>query len=286
MTTEEKFNAAVNVVKNLPRNGVYQPSSEILLKFYSYYKQATEGPCTIPKPAFWEVIKKAKWHAWSRLGDMDRLEAMDLYVEELKKIVETMAYTENVATFLGSLDSFYESVPVEDLEMIVGPVLDNIYQQADSPMRSKTRAEKTALCKDEEKSQSQSEEVEIEEEFLNKKELISTIDPEKRPSKSSINAELTEKQSLETTHDYALANGKINNDGDPTEAMKKKSKNCVNKNTRLNTTRQSNSDMINDVATVMDSIESDLDQLMIRISSMEHPDLLTTRIARMHYNYM
>lgn len=67
-------------------SGAYQPSHEIMLRFYSYYKQAIEGPCQQSKPAFWEVIKKAKWDAWTRLGNMSRTEAMNNYVEELKKV--------------------------------------------------------------------------------------------------------------------------------------------------------------------------------------------------------
>lgn len=50
------------------------------------------------------------------------------------QIVETMSYTDNVATFLGSLDSFYESVPTEDLELLVGPVLERIRSQPGSPL--------------------------------------------------------------------------------------------------------------------------------------------------------
>ncbi|XP_066593510.1 acyl-CoA-binding domain-containing protein 5-B isoform X2 [Prorops nasuta] len=105
-----------------------------MLRFYGYYKQATEGKCHLPKPAFWEVVKKAKWDAWTRLGNMSRTEAMNNYVEELKKIVETMSYTDNVANFLGSLDSFYESVPAEDLELLVGPVLERMRSQPGSPL--------------------------------------------------------------------------------------------------------------------------------------------------------
>ncbi|GLH00113.1 Acyl-CoA-binding domain-containing protein 4 [Gryllus bimaculatus] len=89
MTTEEKFRAAVNVIKNLPKNGSYQPSHDLMLRFYAYFKQATEGPCKAPRPAFWEVVKKMKWDAWSRLGNMPREEAMDNYVEELKKASPT-----------------------------------------------------------------------------------------------------------------------------------------------------------------------------------------------------
>ena len=32
------------------------------LQFYALYKQAKNGPCNIPKPAFWDVIGKAKWY--------------------------------------------------------------------------------------------------------------------------------------------------------------------------------------------------------------------------------
>ena len=58
----------------------------MMLKFYGYYKQATIGPCDDPKPSFWEVIKRAKWEAWHKLGNMSSEEAMLLYVEDLKQV--------------------------------------------------------------------------------------------------------------------------------------------------------------------------------------------------------
>ena len=42
-------------------SGPFQPSHEMMLMFYAYFKQATEGPCHITKPNFWEIVKKAKW---------------------------------------------------------------------------------------------------------------------------------------------------------------------------------------------------------------------------------
>lgn len=144
MSCEEKFNAAVNVIRSLPKNGAYQPSHELMLRFYGYYKQATEGPNMMPKPNFWEVIKKAKWDAWSKLGNMPKEEAMMNYVEELKKIVETMAYTDNVANFLTSLDSFYESVPTADLEMLIGPVIEKVRSQPGSPLSGSPLASREA----------------------------------------------------------------------------------------------------------------------------------------------
>ncbi|VVC41739.1 Acyl-CoA-binding protein, ACBP, conserved site,Acyl-CoA-binding protein, ACBP,FERM/acyl-CoA-binding [Cinara cedri] len=122
MSIQDKFNAAINVIRSLPKNGSYQPSNELLLRFYAYFKQGTIGRNYQPKPSFWDVVNKAKWQAWADLGDMPKEQAMQEYVNELKKIVETMAYTNPVADFVSRLDSFYESVSIDDLEMVVGPI--------------------------------------------------------------------------------------------------------------------------------------------------------------------
>ncbi|KAL3836232.1 hypothetical protein ACJMK2_021671 [Sinanodonta woodiana] len=115
---KEKFDAAVSVITSLPKHGPFQPSHDMMLSFYGYYKQATEGPCSIPKPAFWDVVGKAKWEAWHKLGNMPREEAMLNYVEELKKIVEAMPQTPTVGNFMGKIGAFYEMVdepsPVEE----------------------------------------------------------------------------------------------------------------------------------------------------------------------------
>jgi len=52
---EERFQAAVNVIKGLPKNGPYQPSTSMMLKFYGLFKQATEGGCDQKKPGFWDI---------------------------------------------------------------------------------------------------------------------------------------------------------------------------------------------------------------------------------------
>lgn len=65
--------------------GSYQPSNVMKLRFYGYFKQATEGPCKGPRPPFWEAISRAKYDAWKALGDMPKATAMAKYVEELHK---------------------------------------------------------------------------------------------------------------------------------------------------------------------------------------------------------
>ena len=54
------------ILRNVAKNrtgiiGMHLPSI-MSLQFYALYKQAKDGPCNIPKPAFWDVIGKAKWY--------------------------------------------------------------------------------------------------------------------------------------------------------------------------------------------------------------------------------
>ncbi|KAM8802136.1 acyl-CoA-binding domain-containing protein 5 isoform 8-T11 [Rhynchonycteris naso] len=107
---ETRFEAAVKVIKSLPKNGSFQPTNEMMLKFYSFYKQATEGPCKLSRPGFWDPTGRYKWDAWSSLGDMTKEEAMIAYVEEMKKILETMPMTEKVEELLHVIGPFYEIV--------------------------------------------------------------------------------------------------------------------------------------------------------------------------------
>ncbi|XP_061569908.1 acyl-CoA-binding domain-containing protein 5A isoform X2 [Cololabis saira] len=108
--TQLRFDAAVKVIKSLPPDGPFQPSNDMMLKFYSYYKQATIGECDIPRPGFWDAVGKAKWDAWNNLGDMSREEAMAAYVDEMKLILEGMPVTDEVEELLRILGPFYELV--------------------------------------------------------------------------------------------------------------------------------------------------------------------------------
>ncbi|XP_076092776.1 acyl-CoA-binding domain-containing protein 5-like isoform X1 [Mytilus galloprovincialis] len=135
-TPKERFDAAVKVIHGLPKEGPFQPSYEIMLTFYGLYKQATEGTCTKPKPWSWDIVAKKKWDAWNKLGTLTSEQAMDLYVEELKKsialstnkwntmgdkdkrIVEAMPQEKPVRDFMSTIGTFYELIdersPFED----------------------------------------------------------------------------------------------------------------------------------------------------------------------------
>lgn len=108
--TQLRFDAAVKVIKSLPPSGPFQPSNDMMLKFYSYYKQATMGQCNIPRPGFWDAVGKAKWDAWNSLGDMTKEKAMAAYVDEMKLILEGMPMTDEVEELLRVLGPFYELV--------------------------------------------------------------------------------------------------------------------------------------------------------------------------------
>ncbi|XP_010893643.2 acyl-CoA-binding domain-containing protein 5A isoform X1 [Esox lucius] len=109
---ETRFDAAVRVIRSLPEDGSYQPSDDMMLMFYSYYKQAKFGPCNIPRPrGYWDTAGKAKWDAWNSLGNMSKTEAMQAYVSDIQLILETLPVTEEVSDLLEALGGvFFEEV--------------------------------------------------------------------------------------------------------------------------------------------------------------------------------
>lgn len=79
---EETFNRAAKYLQTL----VSELDSGQLLAFYGLYKQATVGPCDIPRPNWYQVQAKHKWEAWKNLGDMSRETAMANYIHGIAKI--------------------------------------------------------------------------------------------------------------------------------------------------------------------------------------------------------
>ncbi|XP_066250203.1 acyl-CoA-binding domain-containing protein 6-like [Euwallacea similis] len=58
-------------------------SEHTLLQLYGFYKQALEGPCNAPKPSWYDLKGKAKWEAWKSLGELERNEAKNRYIEQV-----------------------------------------------------------------------------------------------------------------------------------------------------------------------------------------------------------
>nr|XP_020772588.1 enoyl-CoA delta isomerase 2, mitochondrial isoform X3 [Odocoileus virginianus texanus] len=76
-TSQKDFNDAVSQVKLLKED----PGNEVKLKLYALYKQATEGPCNVPKPGMLDFINKTKWDAWNALGSLSKEAARQKYVD-------------------------------------------------------------------------------------------------------------------------------------------------------------------------------------------------------------
>ncbi|XP_054987708.1 acyl-CoA-binding domain-containing protein 4 isoform X2 [Sorex araneus] len=112
---QRQFQAAVSVIQNLPKNGSYRPSYEEMLRFYSYYKQATMGPCSVPRPGFWDPIGRYKWDAWNSLGPMSKEEAMAAYISQMKlvaqKVIDTVPLGEVAEEMFGYFEPLYQVIP-------------------------------------------------------------------------------------------------------------------------------------------------------------------------------
>ena len=134
---DAKFEAAVGVIQGLPKDGSFQPSNEMKLKFYGFYKQAREGPCNGARPSFWDVVARAKYDAWNELGDMSSVAAKEGYIEALKQIIETINLNSDVEKFievLGSLPrrlicvgNFFSLIPFS-LSLSVYMVVKYVFQ--------------------------------------------------------------------------------------------------------------------------------------------------------------
>ncbi|XP_076856286.1 acyl-CoA-binding domain-containing protein 4 isoform X3 [Brachyhypopomus gauderio] len=111
---QKRFQAAVAVIQNLPKNGTYRPSYEVMLRFYGLYKQAVCGPCKVSRPGFWDPVGRYKWDAWHHLGDMSCENAMAAYVNEMKKVaqevIDSMPINEKMASFYHYFEPLYHVI--------------------------------------------------------------------------------------------------------------------------------------------------------------------------------
>lgn len=63
------------------------------LKLYALFKQATVGPCSGPRPSFFDLQGKYKYDAWRELGEMSRMAAMNTYVEHVVDYIMSLHKT-------------------------------------------------------------------------------------------------------------------------------------------------------------------------------------------------
>ncbi len=78
---EERFKKAVWLIRNGPPQK--DTSNATKLKFYQYYKQATEGDVKGGQPWAVQVEARAKWDAWNSVKGMSKEDAMHRYIDLL-----------------------------------------------------------------------------------------------------------------------------------------------------------------------------------------------------------
>lgn len=79
---KRQFEQAAKDVQNLPE----RPENETLLRLYALYKQGAEGDVSGPKPGFFDFVGTAKYEAWAKLKGTGQDEAMQKYVDLVKKL--------------------------------------------------------------------------------------------------------------------------------------------------------------------------------------------------------
>ena len=79
---KQRFEQAAIDVKDLAE----RPDNDTLLRLYALYKQGSEGDVHGDKPGFFDFVGTAKHEAWARLKGMSREEAMQKYVDLVKKL--------------------------------------------------------------------------------------------------------------------------------------------------------------------------------------------------------
>jgi len=83
MELREQFEQAAAESKTLPE----KPSNETLLQLYSLYKQGSIGDVNMDPPTNpFDFVNKAKYEAWAALKGKSSSEAMQEYIDLVKKL--------------------------------------------------------------------------------------------------------------------------------------------------------------------------------------------------------
>ena len=79
---KKQFEAAAAAVLKAKKD----PGSDLKLKLYAHYKQATEGDVTGDKPGFTDFVNRAKYEAWAKLKGVGAEDAMKAYVKLVDRV--------------------------------------------------------------------------------------------------------------------------------------------------------------------------------------------------------
>ncbi|XP_012819853.2 enoyl-CoA delta isomerase 2, mitochondrial isoform X1 [Xenopus tropicalis] len=111
---QEDFEKAQSNLKLLKND----PGNEVKLKLYALFKQATQGPCNVPKPGMLDFVNKVKWDAWKSLGSLPKDDARQSYVELVSSLVSSESSTKSNAD-PGIGHKKYETIQVSREDNII-----------------------------------------------------------------------------------------------------------------------------------------------------------------------
>ncbi|KAI3385067.1 hypothetical protein SNEBB_005715 [Seison nebaliae] len=95
-----KFSYAVDIIKHLPKDDLFQPSDEFRLKCYANFKQATIGPCNRSAPSRFRLTEYAKWRAWNDLENKASDDAKQSYIDDIKQVIDVIPHSTYLERFL------------------------------------------------------------------------------------------------------------------------------------------------------------------------------------------
>ena len=79
---KKQFEAASAAVVKAKKD----PGSELKLRLYAHFKQATEGDVQGDKPGFTDFVNRAKYDAWAKLKGSSPEEAMKAYIKLVERV--------------------------------------------------------------------------------------------------------------------------------------------------------------------------------------------------------
>ena len=77
-----RFDQAAKDIQSLAE----RPDNDTLLRLYALYKQGSEGDVSGPKPGFFDFVGTAKYEAWAKMSGTSQDDAMQKYVDLVKKL--------------------------------------------------------------------------------------------------------------------------------------------------------------------------------------------------------
>ena len=63
-----------------------RPDNDTMLRLYALFKQGSEGDVSGPKPGFFDFVGTAKYEAWAKLAGTSQDDAMQKYIDLVKKL--------------------------------------------------------------------------------------------------------------------------------------------------------------------------------------------------------